>query len=343
MCRKCFLTFFFFTATSSLYSDLHCQERYRLVFWNVENLFDIWDDSTRNDDAFTPAGDNHWTLRRYNTKLTHIAKTLVALGKSDSGGFSMPSVVGMGEVENDKVLRDLCQGTPLRRFGYGFVHFDSPDRRGIDVALLYRKSHFTPFFSQAVNVSDSAEQYFTRDLLLVGGTTREGDTLFCMVCHLPSKLGGTTADLRRMAVANRMRGIMDSLVARYPSAAIVVMGDFNGAPDEEELRCIVSSQGASQYLNLMALVEPGKGSYKFQDHWSCLDQIVVSRAMAERDSRCPLKIVQRVGEIFDADFLLLDDDKFLGKKVFRTYLGMKYLGGYSDHLPVYIDLQRERK
>ncbi len=314
-----------------------CQPDYRVVFWNVENLFDIYDDSTRNDDAFTPRGANAWTMKRYDVKQTHIAKTIVSAGFNGQDGFELPLLVGLAEVENDKVLRDLCRGTPLRRFDYGFVHFDSPDRRGIDVALLYRTGYFVPFLSEAINVSDTAEGFFTRDLLLVEGVTARGDTLVALVCHFPSKLGGTTADKRRKAIAKHLRTVMDSVTARHPSAALVVMGDFNGAPDERELRTVYD--GAS-YVNLMAKVEKGRGSYKYQDYWSCIDQIIVSVNMNGGASPCPLMIMSDTGCIMESDFLLLDDDKFLGRKVFRTFLGPKYQGGYSDHLPVYVDIYR---
>ena len=338
LCRDAFLTFFFLLFSISMPDRAIAQQSIRLVFWNVENFFDIFDDTTRNDDAFTPGGQNHWSNQRYERKLTNITKTLVALGRHGDNTFSMPTVVGMAEVENDKVLRDLCQGTPLRRFGYGHVHFDSPDRRGIDVALLYRKEQFTPFLSQAINVSDSSQDFLTRDLLLVEGTLFSGDTLALIICHFPSKLGGTTSDKRRAIVAGKLRNIMDSVQTSHPFGTLVVMGDFNGAPDEEELSVICRSIKGISYTNLMADMEPGKGSYRHQDHWSCLDQIIVSTSTAEPNSDLNLRLKDKRGKIFDAPFLLLDDDKHLGKKVFRTFLGMRYQGGYSDHLPVYIDM-----
>ena len=340
LCRSCFLTFFFLLFFVGGSYRTAAQQGYRLVFWNVENLFDIFDDPLVNDDAFTPAGENRWNAHRYAVKLSNISKTLVALGGRGGGRFEMPLLVGMAEVENDRVLRDLCRGTPLRRFNYGFVHFDSPDRRGIDNALLYRKGLFTPYGSRAVSVSDSAAGFFTRDILVVEGVTSLGDTIIAVVNHFPSKRGGVAADRRRVAVATQLRLLMDSLSAAHPRAALVVMGDYNGAPDEYELRGRLSHDASGRFVNLMEGVEPGRGSYKYRDHWSCLDQIIVSSNLTDKEETCPLRLVEPEGQVFEADFLMLDDEKFLGRKVFRTYLGMKYQGGYSDHLPVFVDLLR---
>lgn len=323
------------------------QSRYRLVFWNVENLFDTWDDSTRNDDAFTPTGDHRWTVRRYRDKLNKICKVVTALGESadsclsplkDVGRFEAPLVVALAEVESDKALRDLCKGTPLRKFGYEVVHFDSPDVRGIDNAILYRRDLFSPFLCRPLAVSDSSAGFLTRDILLVEGTTREGDTLIVVVNHFPSKRGGADSERRRRHVAKHLRLAMDTLSASHPSAAIVVMGDFNAAPDEEVIRKVLLA--GSDYVNLMDSLQPGRGTYNYQGHWTCLDQIMVPKRMIERDGSLPgaLAVCRCGGRVFNAPFLLVDDGKYLGQKVNRTYSGVKYLGGYSDHLPVYVDL-----
>lgn len=333
----CFLTFLFVfhcTANSQIVAN---QNSYRLVFWNVENLFDIWDDSIHSDEDFTPEGSYHWTNHRYKVKLTRITQVLTALGGEAQPAFEMPVIVGMAEIENDKVLRDLCRGTPLRQFGYDFIHYESPDQRGIDNALLYRQDHYRPFYSQAINVSDTANGFRTRDILLVEGTLSNGDTLILLVNHFPSKRGGATADKRRMQIAHTLRRTMDSLTTAHPQAAIVVMGDFNAAPDEEEIRKGLMQGHTAPYgtfTNLMTSIEPGRGTHKYQDHWSCLDQIIVSSNLCNGNNR----LIAGDGMVFEADFLLLNDDKFIGKKVFRTYLGMRYQGGYSDHLPVYVDI-----
>lgn len=339
MHKICFLTLLFLCDTQTFAQNSAKGSIMRLVFWNVENLFDIYDDSTTNDDAFTPHGENHWTARRYRTKLNHLCKTLVAMGEKSDGSFEMPIIVGLAEIENDRVLRDLCLGTPLRRYGYKFVHYDSPDRRGIDNALLYRKAFYQPFFCQAISLSDSSAGFYTRDILLVEGVTRAGDTIIVLVNHFPSKRGGTTAEQWRMQSAQKLRYTMDTLSLLHPNAAIIVTGDFNASPDEESIRNGLM-QGKEDFENLMEHIKTGRGSYQYQGYWSCIDQIIVSSNLIKSCIKSQLKITRKEGGIFDAPFLLIDDDKNLSKKVFRTYLAMKYLGGYSDHLPVYIELKR---
>ncbi len=339
--RMCFLTFLFLSLSSAFCQKNTNCDSYRLVFWNVENLFDIWDDSTRADEAFTPEGEYRWTNKRYKTKLQHLCQTLVAIGNDHMEKLHMPLLIGMAEVENDKVLRDLCKGTPLRRYHYEYIHFESPDKRGIDNALLYRRGQFKPFLSQTIPVSDSSADFYTRDILLVEGCLPNGDTLIILVNHFPSKRGGATADLRRMNIARTLRYTLDTLALVHPQAAVMAMGDFNAAPGEPEIReGLMKGQLTpdNHFVNLMETIEPGRGSYKYQDQWSCIDQIIISRNLMEHASGNAIRFFTDGACIFEGDFLLLEDEKYLGKKIFRTYLGMRYKGGYSDHLPVYIDL-----
>ncbi len=333
-----FLTFFLLLLISTGSATVVGQEHYRLVFWNVENFFDTQDDTLTLDDEFTPQGSHHWTSRRYRTKCIRLCQTLTALGDTCEGSLTPPLLIGMAEVENDKVLRDLCKGTPLRRYGYKAVHYDSPDRRGIDCALLYQSSRFAPYYTAPIRISDSSENYFTRDILHVEGTTPEKDTLIVLVNHFPSRRGGDEADRLREALTSKLRCLMDSLSLEHPAAAIVVMGDFNAAPTESEIKDVLMQ--SPRFINLMTLVEPGRGSYKYQDFWSCIDQIIVSRNL--QDGSCQLQLTEKQRLIFDAPFLLIDDERNLGKKVFRTYLGPRYQGGFSDHLPVFIDLTTKK-
>lgn len=325
-------------ALGSQHIELNAQERYRLVFWNVENLFDIWDDSISNDDAFTPTGENHWNSSRYKSKTDNIYKTIVAIGGDTQKEFNMPLLIGMAEVENDKVLRDLCKGTPLRRLGYAYVHFDSPDRRGIDNALLYREKNFNPFWTQTIGVSDSAAGFFTRDILLVEGSTPTGDTIIVLVNHFPSRRGGAEADRQRRRVAQTLRHTMDTLIDHHPCTAIVVMGDFNATPEDPAIsKELMSGEG---YVNLSEKTEPGIGSYKYQGEWSCIDQIIVSKSVLLPSPCVRLTVADEVPHIFQHQSLLEADEKYMGSKPKRTYIAMKYHGGVSDHLPIYIDLVR---
>ncbi|MCR5064339.1 MAG: endonuclease [Bacteroidales bacterium] len=325
----CFLTFFFSSSIISNAQETDSAYTYRLISWNVENLYDTDNDTLKNDDAFTPEGENHWTKKRYIAKLNKICRVLAATSEI---GNVMPTIVGLAEVENDKVLRDLTHGTFLRKYRYRFVHFDSPDARGIDNALLYREDYFKPFFSQAIDVTDSIIELITRDLLLVEGTTIEGDTLIVVMCHLPSKRGGSAADIRREHVAKKLRSCLDTIKEQHPQAAIVAMGDFNASPDEREIACL----NGNGFVNMMLKMENGMGSHKYQGIWAYLDQIIVSSAMLDR--QCPVQVGN--AQVFALDFMLVDDERHLGKVPLRTYQGMKYLGGYSDHLPIGLDIMR---
>ena len=243
----------------------HAQEEWRwaMAFWNVENLFDTWHDTLKDDCAFTPEGDNHWTSKRYQDKQNKIFKTIAAM--------QWPVVIGMAEVENDHVLRDLCRNTPLRKLGYDFVHFESPDQRGIDCALLFRKGLFDVFESMNIYVSDTAEGFYTRDILLVGGVLRDtvsrGDTCYILVNHWPSKRGGAEAERHRMEIARLLLHTMDSLQRSHPAALVLAMGDFNASSNEETIRQGLGFAGgernAEGFYNLMHHIPQGEGSYKY--------------------------------------------------------------------------------
>lgn len=294
---------------------------WRAAFWNCENYFDTEHDTLKEDHDFTPAGENHWTPRRYADKRNKIYKLVAAM--------QYPAIMGMAEVENNRVLRDLCLGTPLRRMHYQFVHYESPDRRGVDCALIYRSDCFRVTESRNIYVSDTAKNFFTRDILLVGGVLSDGDTCFFLVNHWPSKLGGATADYYRMQIARRLLLTMDSLQQTHPSALIMAMGDFNASPEEAAVSKGLGfghrQRNAQGFYNLMHSVNKGSGTYKYQDSWSCIDQMISNRLLAV--------------EILQPDFMLIDDTKYLGRKLFRTYSGMRYIGGYSDHLPIIATLK----
>ena len=271
---------------------------FTVFFWNVENFFDPFDDPLKNDDDFTFQGVKHWTWKRFERKRDGIAKTIIAT--ADRYG-SLPLLVGLAEVENRMVLRQLVGKSPLETFDYGFVHRESPDVRGIDVALLYRKDAFTPLRVDSLRV----EGFSTRDILHVEGRMRSGDTLHAVVVHLPSKLGGARAtDDRRKKALALLKHCTDSLLALNPSAKIVVMGDFNDGPSSR--RC---------------------GTIKFQGSWETIDKFITFN-LNTRES------------IFSPPFLLEEDKSYLGVKPKRTYVGPRYNGGLSDHLPIVLEINR---
>lgn len=297
------------------------------AWWNVENLFDTRDDPKTNDDEFTPGGDRHWSRRRLDAKLQGIYKTLAMM--------DLPDVVGLGEVENKYVLRELCQGTPLAQVPYRYVHYDSPDRRGIDVALIYRTDRFTLTDSRTVGVSDSSEGFFTRDILVVEGVTSDGDSVCLLVNHWPSKRGGEEADARRLQIARTVRSLMLELKARHPAAAVIAMGDMNSMAAEEAIADgmgfgadTVSPDG----IRLLTQRLPRDwGSHKYQGEWRYIDQVFL---LADE----PWQVKKL--KLMKFDHLLTPDGNRPGQRPKRTYQGPRYEGGLSDHLPLLLILRK---
>jgi len=288
-------------------------QEYKIAFWNVENLYDTYRDTLILDESFTPQGEHHWTQKRYNKKLNDIFKVIVAMGS--------PDVMGLCEIENERVLQDLCMGTPLSRKGYKFIHYDSPERRGVDCALLYNPKKFHPINSTPIHI----EPFATRDILEVEGVTDKGDTLILFICHMPSKLGGAEADQRRLFCAKILRASMDSLASIHPQATIIAMGDMNTSPQDHVFQGGLGFS-CDNYLNLMANTRADMGSYCYQGQWEFIDQIIISSQGSFKASP---------GESFQIPIMMEKDEKHLTSIPFRTYRGPIYHGGISDHLPVF--------
>lgn len=312
----------------------------RVVFYNVENLFDTENDTTINDEEFLPDGTNHWTTGRYYQKLDNISKTLLNLG-----GWEMPSIIGLCEIENRRVLDDLIHKTGLERFDYAIVHEESPDARGIDVALLYRPEVFRYIRHERIRITfPFAPDVRTRDVLYVTGTIA-GDTLHVFVNHWPSRSGGQEAsEPRRVFVAGRVRAHVDSILQRNSSAKILVMGDLNDGPGNISVAQTLGAVPPDAMTSSSVLVDPmyelqrkGYGTHKFEGEWSTLDHIILSRGLL--DTTQVLSALPGDVAIFQGGWLLEDDAQAPGLKPYRTYTGPVYAGGYSDHLPVYVDLR----
>lgn len=309
---------------------------FRVMSYNVENLFDLDDDSLTRDEEYLPGGIRGWNYTRYRKKLIHIGRVLVA------GGWNPPAVVGLCEIESRKTLNDLTHNSAVKSLEYRFVHFESPDTRGVDVALLYQKEMFRPVNQKAISiVYPHAPGVHTRDLLYVAGKVPTGDTLHCFVCHFPSRLGGELeSEPNRRFVASVLRQQVDSLLAIQRNSKIIIMGDFNDYPDNvsmnEVLGAVDPETAEGDLINLMfPLHKSGKGTHKHAGKWGALDQLIISRALLDPTSKFHTKADGAT--IFSLPFLLEEDSKFFGYQPFRTYAGMKYQGGYSDHLPVYVD------
>lgn len=313
--------------------------RNRVMFYNVENLFDPFDDSLTRDDEFTPDGIRHWTWLRMVRKINAIYKIITAVGQWDP-----PVLVGLSEVENRLVLHWLTTETPLSKLNYRVVHRDSPDRRGIDVALLYRPDRFRLLESRFFRVKPhGAFKGRTREILYACGILAD-DTLHVFINHWPSKYGGEKASLPgRMAAALTLRQKIDSIRIFYPQARILVMGDMNDEPDSEPLvrglgvSLTDSVSNRELLVSISAILKrKGLGSYKYRGAWGMIDQIIVSPSLLNGKHR--LYTSPADAGVFSSDFILESDETFAGRKPFRTYVGYRYHGGYSDHLPVYIDL-----
>lgn len=313
----------------------------RIVFYNVENLFDIYNDSLKRDDEFTPEGERNWNNKRFYKKLNNIYRVMMGVGE-----WNPPVIVGLCEVENRFVLNKLIYQTPLKTFDYKIIHEESPDRRGIDVALIYRSNGFNPIEHKTIGIRfpfDTASR--TRDILYVKGILQEKDTVHLFVNHWPSRYGGyLETKPKREFVASVLRRQVDSLFLSDPDPKIVIMGDFNDEPWDESLQNELNAKldttdlQKNDVFNLMSVYQnrTDGGTSKYQESWNIIDQFVVSSNLIS--GKQGLQVLNGQARIYNPGFLLEDDFKHLGKKPFRTYVGFKYNNGYSDHLPIYIDL-----
>lgn len=316
---------------------------YCVMFYNLENLFDPRDDSLRNDDAFTPTGMNHWTFSKFNRKINNLAKVILSIN-----GWSPPDIIGVAEIENEFVLRQLCYRTGLSRYGYRIVHYESPDSRGIDVALLYRHQRIRIADSRAIPIVFPFEpRSRNRDVLYVKALTAQDDTLHLFVNHWTSRYSGYAATIaKRNHYASVVRQWSDSLLQANSQARIVIMGDLNDYPTDESIIDVLQAQPYkedgeySALNNLMHRFSKMKnvGTHKGGEFWGCLDQMIVSKSLL--DGSDSLQIVGQQAEIYQADFMVVPDEKYGGVKTHRTYLGPRYLGGFSDHLPIFLRLSR---
>lgn len=314
-----------------------------VMFYNVENLFDTEDDPSTNDNEFLPNGTYRWTNKRLQEKLHHLSEVI-----AQAGGWSAPAVVGLAEVENRKVLDMLLDEKPLARAGYDVVHFDSPDSRGIDVAMLYRREMMKVIRAYPIRIPFEDNPYrHTRDILHVEGLMG-ADTIHFFVNHWPSRSGGEAAsDPLRQHVADVLRQAVDSVFRQNINANILIMGDFNDTPENESLKEVLQAKAdehqvaPGMLLNLACnLSKREKGSYKYRGDWDFLDQMIVSEALVH--GRSGMSVAPDAMRVFAPAALLEEDKTYTGVKPFRMYVGPQYHGGYSDHLPVCLEMKRSQ-
>lgn len=319
--------------------------QYRVAFYNLENLFYPEDDSLTREEEFTPQGNRYWSWYKYRQKSARMAKAILSIGE-----WEAPSVVGLAEVENRQVLRDMVEGPVLRKIPYEIVHFESPDRRGIDVAALYRSDQLRLVQAKAFALIYPPDPDFrSRDMLFLR-LRGIGDSLsFCLLyCHWPSRYGGQAqSEPKRIAAAIRARRIYDSLRREEPNLAFLMLGDFNDEWHNQSLRETLQAKPPTEQepetqgelINMMAALDPNRGSHRYRGVWSYLDQIIVSENLLAPPGNWSVQ--PSTAQVVRHPFLLESDPKYPGEKPFRTFIGFRYHGGFSDHLPIFVDLKRQ--
>ena len=313
----------------------------RFVFYNVENFFDTYDDTLTNDNEFLPGGLMRWNQKRYSEKIHAIYKVLAATGEWES-----PAVVGFCEVEKKSVLLDLINNTYLQKFNYGIIHEESDDLRGIDVCLIYRKDlvkilDYKYFKPQTIPKTDFRTRSVLYSELLVSN-----DTIHLLLNHWPSRRGGALAEESlRTAISSMVRFKADSISALFNSKAkIIIAGDFNCTPGDQEIANLINIS-QKEYIGVQnrlynlseSAANKGLGTYKYRGAWEMIDQVIVSDWLINCNTGYSTN--SSFFRIFNSSFLLKPDPSYPGSIPFSTYRGYRYQGGFSDHLPVILDLK----
>ena len=295
------------------------QDEKLVVFWNLENFFDYVDGGEgESDREWSSTGSRRWTKTRFYTKCDAIAKTMFWIGEKYA---RMPDVIGVAEVENSGVLYKLLSSSLLRKYDYKVVHYDSHDRRGIDVALLYRSSLYRKVSSSVTVPEYDAQKLSTRDILQVCLESVDGERINVLVNHHPSKYGGSQAsESRRDAAMTAMRNLCDSLAVADSGIPVIAMGDFNDTPDGEQFRML----DGVLVNKADSLFRTGQGTIRFEGKWDLIDMFMVSGSISEKSAM----------EILQVPFLMTYEKKYPGLKPLRTYSGPRYIGGVSDHCPI---------
>jgi predicted extracellular nuclease len=305
-----------------------------VVFYNVENLFDTVEDTTILDDEFLPDSAKNWTLERYNKKLVDLAKVLTVISQD-----GLPEVVGVCEVENRQVVEDLFGTDSLGKGKFRIIHEDSPDARGIDVALAYNSELLSELYHEKIRYSFSFEPETTTRDILYAKLLSCGDTLHFFVNHWPSRRGGQEAsEPKRLKAATVLRTKIDSILLRDQKAKIIAMGDFNDYPNNRSMTEVMNCEpGANQRLTNLTynFHENGVGTYNYKGEWGMLDQFIVSDGLLYSSEGCATSDSSAI--VFKEDWMLFFPESGEPSPS-KTYGGPNYYGGYSDHLPIRLTL-----
>jgi len=342
--RTLILLFLLSTIAFGQNEKLESKKSFTVVFYNVENLFDTLDDPLTEDDEFTPGSEKNWTPERYQKKLEDISKVLSSINKKE-----LPEIIGLCEVENRKVLQDLVKTGKLKKKEYGIVHEDSPDARGIDVALLYRKDEFKSISHKRIPVVfrfDSSLK--TRDILYVKGKASGSGILHIFVNHWSSRREGRQqTEQKRIFSAVTLRKSVDSIFNLEPEAKIIIMGDFNDEPTNMSLHSVLNATNKRKNAGLRDLYNlmydkhnfENAGTYSYKGNWNMPDNLIVSRSVITDKKN--YRVDYTGGKIYRDDWIMYDNPKIGELTPNKTYGGNMYFGGVSDHLPVFMVLQRE--
>jgi len=340
--RICLFLFFGLVMSAQ---DKHWYQLNTIAFYNVENLFDTKKDSLVFDDDFTPDGSFRWTNERYKNKIEHLAIVIAGIGERYSR--SPPDILGLCEVENLKVLQDLVAHPLLRDFNYGIIQQDSPDERGIDVAMIFNKNTFLPVsvkYHSLHLLNDERYRKRTRDQLVVYGFLNN-EAIYFIVNHWPSRRGGETRSRPfRIAAADLNLNIIDSIVRNESAPKIIGMGDFNDNPTDYTFKKVLRTKRKPMNLEDQELFNPleqlflkGEGTLAYRDRWSLFDQFYVSGNLVNGSSYLQF---WKAG-IYNPEFLRIQQGPYKGYP-YRTYAGGRYTAGYSDHFPVYLYLIKQQ-
>ncbi len=338
-----YITFLFVIFFTLNCNGQNPEQEFTVVFYNVENLFDTEDEPGKEDDEFTPGSKLAWDQEKYNKKINDLAHVISLVNPSE-----LPEIVGLAEVENDKVLDDLVLSEQLKKGNYSVIHYDSPDERGIDVALIFRPDEFTAEYSKPVPVVfpfDSTET--VRDILYVKGKTKDGEIIHFFINHWKSRSEGVPeTEPKRIFTAIILRKEIDLIMNREPDAKIIIMGDLNDEPTNRSVHEMLAANNKRKNVNPRELYNlmydmhnnGNVGSYFYRGTWNMLDNLIISQPLLNNKSGYHTDFDG--GKIFRQEWMLYKDEKYKESVPNRTYGGPEYYGGISDHFPVYVTLKK---
>lgn len=306
-----------------IHFSLHTYAQDRIVFYNVENYFDTYNQIGKSDEAYLPNSLKRWNYSKFKSKTQNIQKVLTSISPKQ-----LPLLIGLAEIENITVVHELLNTKGISKSNYNIIHKESPDPRGIDVCLLYNKKRIHLIKKEFIKVCISKRKSrYTREILYAKLIRNNTDTLNVYVNHWSSECGGKRkTERKRIIAAKNLVKHINKLISKDKNAKIIIMGDFNESPQDIALRKYIYHHPYLRNI-IPDKKKESRGTLKFKNKWQIFDQIIVSKNISKLSMH-----------IYNNKFLLETDKKYGGFKPKRTFLGMKFQNGYSDHLPVYIDL-----